>query len=185
MERKRGNWSRARITKGDGVEVRLGDRLRNVGPRERVNLIDKHRWRSNLTTFSFSLLLNCCRLPSPSFPSPLNIESNQFLVRRICFAELPTAGVHQLNEPTNEQSFQSRLKRFKKRANERTNDRANEETIEFEGSGWIKLESRVERNEREKESCVQPLSFASVELAVSFFEHHAPRSGEERVSIHV
>lgn len=131
-ERKGGNWSRARITKGDGGEVRLGDRLRNVGPRERVNLIDKHRWRSNLTTFSFSLLLNCCRLPSPSFPSPLNIESNQFLVRRICFAELPAANrwgapTERTNErakfPVSLDEVQETSERTDERSRERRNDR--------------------------------------------------------------
>lgn len=117
------NWSRARITKGDGGEGRgWVTGCATLGREKRVNLIDKHRWRSNLTTFSFSQLLNYYSLSrrllslSPSLPP--DIESNQFLVRRICFAELPAA--NRWSASTNEQSFQSRLTRFKKRANERT-----------------------------------------------------------------
>lgn len=128
-----------------------------LGREKRVNLIDKHRWRSNLTIFSFSQLLNYYSLSrrllslSPSLPP--DIESNQFLVRRICFAELPAA--NRWSASTNEQSFQSRLTRFKKRANERTIARTKKRSSlggEADGSAlnWNRESSGTRERERER-----------------------------------
>lgn len=151
--------------------------MRDVGPG--VNLIDKHRWRSNLRLTNLFLRCCCCYLTARcrgASPFPPDIGSKT----SFSFAESasrncqPTTGVHEPTERTNERAkFPVSLHGVEETssANERSRER-NEETIEFEGSEWsrVKLESRVERNEkqgeRERESrlsrCVQPLSFVSL-----------------------
>lgn len=125
-----------------------------LGREKRVNLIDKHRWRSNLTTFSFSQLLNYYslsrRLLSLPFPPPRYriqpVSRSQNLLRGIASRQPLECIDERAKFPVSLDEVQE--------TSERTNDRANEETIEFgEGSGWIrvKLESRVERNERKRE----------------------------------
>lgn len=153
--------------------------MRDVGPG--VNLIDKHRWRSNLRLTNLFLRCCCCYLTARcrgASPFPPDIGSKT----SFSFAESasrncqPTTGVHEPTERTNERAkFPVSLHGVEETssANERSRER-NEETIEFEGSEWsrVKLESRVERNEkqgeRERESrlsrCVQPLSFVAVSL---------------------
>ena len=71
-----------------------------LGREKRVNLIDKHRWRSNLTIFSFSQLLNyyslsrrssLSPLPSPRISNPTSFSFAESASRN---CQPPTAGVH-------------------------------------------------------------------------------------------
>lgn len=132
--------------------------MRDVGPG--VNLIDKHRWRSNLRLTNLFLRCCCCYLTARcrgASPFPPDIGSKT----SFSFAESasrncqPTTGVHEPTERTNERAkFPVSLHGVEETssANERSRER-NEETIEFEGSEWsrVKLESRVERNEKQGE----------------------------------
>lgn len=127
-----------------------------LGREKRVNLIDKHRWRSNLTTFSFSQLLNYYslsrRLLSLPFP-PLGyriqpVSRSQNLLRGIASRQPLECIDERAKFPVSLDEVQE--------TSERTNDRANEETIEFgegaDGSAlnWNRESSGTRERERER-----------------------------------